>query len=178
MILIITFDMLQHIARPTRAAALLLPLLAPACGGDPPALATESDAQDAAEALTGGTARSAERTTVDGRKLWAVDVAMGNGATVEVLLFPEDGTFYKISDEVGPFDYALDPLPGKLDYGQAQTIAFDVVDGAQQAWLVKWDDGPYFYEFYIEDVDAQLWEVKLWADDGEVFATEAVDAVD
>ena len=45
-------------------------------------------------------------------------------------------------------------------------------------WEVKWDDGRYFYEFYVMEVGDQLWEVKLWADDGSVFVTEPKDEVD
>ena len=46
------------------------------------------------------------------------------------------------------------------------------------AWEVKFDEGQYFYEFYVEEVGDQLWEIKLWADDGEVFVVEGKDEVD
>ena len=99
---------------------------------------------------------------------------------------------------VGITDYAQDQL-GEVVYVElpsvgtslAQNEPFGVVEstksvsdlfapvaGTVVAWEVKWDDGPYFYEFYVEDADAQLWEVKLWADDGEVFVIEAKDSVD
>ncbi|RMG97353.1 MAG: hypothetical protein D6705_08875 [Deltaproteobacteria bacterium] len=158
--------------------ALLLPLSTlPACADDD-ALPTASEAKAAAAERTDGTPGDAERVREDGHDLWEVTVTMPNGASLEVLLFAESGDLFEIEDQAGPFDYALDPLPGQLTYAEAAAVAHGVVDGVRVAWEVKYDDGPYFYEFYIEDADAQLWEVKLWAEDGEVFATEPKDAVD
>ena len=167
-------------SRPLAASAfaLLLPLLPLAACGDDPALPAASDAQAAAAERTAGTPGDAERVSEDGHDLWEVAVSMDNGATLEVLLFVDSGDLFEIKDVAGPFDYALDPLPGQLTYAQARDVALGVVAGDQVAWEVKWSDGPYFYEFYVEDADSQLWEIKLWAADGEVFMTEPKDAVD
>ncbi len=88
------------------------------------------------------------------------------------------GALFEVKDAAGPFDYSLDPLPGQLTYEEAQVIAQGKVEGEQVLWEVKWDDGRYFYEFYVMEVGDQLWEVKLWADDGSVFVTEPKDEVD
>lgn len=148
-----------------------------ACGGD--ALPDGDAAAEAAVALLGsGTAGEAEAVTEDGFELWEVYVTLDNGAELEVLLFADSGDLFEIKDEAGPFDYALDPLPGQLTYDEAKVVAFETVDGTQELWEVKYTADGYFYEFYITDVDAQLWEIKLWADDGEVFLTEAVEEAD
>ena len=160
------------------AFALLLPLLSLAACGDDPALPAASDAQAAAAERTAGTPGDAERVTENGQDLWSVSVAMDNGATLDVRLFVDSGDLFSIKDEAGPFDYALDPLPGQLTYAKAREVASGVVSGDQVVWLVKWSDGPYFYEFYVEDADSQLWEIKLWAEGGEVFETVPVDAPD
>lgn len=161
---------------------LLMGSLAACSGGDPdkePVLASGDDALAAAEAITGGTASGAEEVSEDGYDLWETAVAMPNGAELEVLLFADSGDLFEVKDPAGPFDYdTLDPLPGQLTYVDARAIAFDIVEGDQVAWEVKFDGGPYFYEFYVMQVGDQLWEVKLWADSGEVFVTEAKEAVD
>lgn len=155
------------------------------CGGDePPAedvLGTAADAADAAAALTGGSAGEAEAVTEDGHDLWEVAVEMPNGASLEVVLFRADGALFEIKDTAGPFDYdALDPLPGQLTYAEARAAALEVVDGTQEAWEVAYEGGEheYYYEFYVRYLGDQLWEVKLWADTGEVFLTEAVEEMD
>ncbi len=152
-----------------------------ACGPepDPAALPEAAEAEQAAADLTGGTPGEAEQVVEDGHDLWEVYVTMPNGAELEVLLFVDNGELFEIKDEAGPFDYdTLDPLPGQLTYAEARDVAFGVVQGDQVAWEVKYDGGPYFYEFYIEEPGPQLWEVKLWAESGEVFVTEPKDAVD
>lgn len=163
-----------------RTVSTMLLLGVAACTGrSDVVLAEAEDAQAAAVALVGGEAGEAAEVNEDGHDLWEVAVAMDNGATLEVLLFVDDGELFEIEDTAGPFDYdALDPLPGQLTYAEARDIAFGEVAGEQVAWEVKYDDGPYFYEFYVEEVGAQLWEIKLWADSGEVFVTEAKEAVD
>lgn len=147
--------------------------------GDGNVLGTEDDAKAAAVAIVGGEASEAEQTTEDGFDLWEVAVVMPNSATLEVLLFAEDGALFEVEDVAGPFDYdTLDPLPGQLTYAEARTIALGEVDGEQVAWEVKYDAGDYFYEFYVREVGDQLWEIKLWSDDGEVFDVEAKEEVD
>jgi uncharacterized membrane protein YkoI len=164
-------------------------LAAVACGGDEgkdgttaDVLASPDDAVAAATALTGGAADEAEEVSEDGYDLWEVEVAMPNGAELEVLLFRDSGELFEIEDLAGPFDYdALDPLPGQLTYSEARDLAFETVAGDQVAWEVKHDEGgdhDYFYEFYVREVGDQLWEIKLWADTGEVYVTEAVEGVD
>lgn len=167
------------------AALMALPLLG-ACGdkdgddtGGVEALADAEAAQAAAASLTGGEAEGAERTEEDGHDVWEVEVAMPNGAEIEVVLFAASGDLYEVYDGAGPFDYdTLDPLPGQLTYAEARAVAQGAVEGTQQAWEVKYTDDGYFYEFYVLEVGDQLWEIKLWADSGEVFVTEAVDEQD
>jgi uncharacterized membrane protein YkoI len=143
------------------------------------ALPDAASAESAAEALVGGTASEAEAVSEDGFDLWEVYVTMPNAAEVEVLLFREDGALFEIEDGEGPFDYDdLDPLPGQLTYAAARDVAFGEVAGEQIAWEVKFSDDGYFYEFYVEQAGDQLWEIKLYADDGEVFVVEAVDEID
>lgn len=141
-------------------------------------LPAATDAEAAAAALTGGEAGEAEATVEDGLDLWEVDVEMPNGAELEVLLQRASGELFEIEDQVGPFDYALDPLPGQLTYAEARDRAWGVVEGEQRGWEVKLDGDRYFYEFYVSDSGSQLWEVKLWADDGEVFVTTPKDDMD
>jgi hypothetical protein len=44
---------------------------------------------------------------------------------------------------------------------------------------VKWTDADhYFYEVYVRDENAQLWEIKLWSDTGETYSMEEKNAVD
>ena len=156
----------------------LLPVLLLGCGDDV-ALPEAADAQAAAAALVGGTAGEAEQITEDGYDLWEVEVELSNGAELEVLLFVEDGALFEVADSAGPFDYdSLDPLPGSLTYAEARTLASGEVEGEQTAWEVKFTEDGYFYEFYINEVGDQLWEIKLWADSGEVFVVEAVDEID
>lgn len=139
----------------------------------------EDGAKAAAVAIVGGTANEAEETSEDGHDLWEVEVSMDNGATVEVLVFAEDGALFEVEDKAGPFDYdALDPLPGQLTYAEARDVAFVEVEGEQVAWEVKFTDDGYFYEFYVEEAGDQLWEIKLWADDGELIGVEAKEDVD
>lgn len=157
-------------------ALSLVPLLV-ACGGGG-GLEDADAAKSAAEALVGGTAGEAEAVAEDGHDLWEVPVTMSNGAVLEVLLFVDDGALFEIKDEAGPFDYALDPLPGQLTYAEALDVAMGEVQGEQVAWEVKYDDGPYFYEFYVREAGEQLWEIKLWAESGEVFVVEGKEAVD
>ncbi len=140
---------------------------------------TADEAITEAVAITGGTASEATAVTEDGQDMWEVDVAMSNGAEIEVVLYAEDGKLYEIYAGEGPFDYdTLDPLPGSLTYADARAIAFATVDGDMQAWEVKDTSDGYFYEFYIRELGDQLWEIKLWADDGEVFVVEAVNEQD
>ena len=147
------------------------------CGGD--AVTDATGAGEAAVAIVGGAAGDAEAVTEDGYDLWEVEVAMENGATLEVVVFADSGDLFEVKDEAGPFDYdALDPLPGQLTYDAARDVAFGEVEGEQVAWEVKYTEDGYFYEFYVMEVGDQLWEIKLWADDGEVFVVEAKDAVD
>jgi uncharacterized membrane protein YkoI len=160
-------------------------LIAMGCSGDstedpPAALPTAEDAEAAAIAVVGGTgAEDAAQVSEDGYDLWEVEVSMDNGAMVEVVLFVDSGELFEVKDTVGPFDYdTLDPLPGQLTYSEARDIAFATVEGEQVAWEVKYDGGPYFYEFYVLQVGDQLWEIKLWSDSGEVFVTEAKDEID
>ena len=172
-------------------ARLVMPLLSAsilfACTADDkgetdttaPVLADAAAAELAAVALVGGEATEAEAVVEDGFDLWEVYVTLGNGAELEVLLFAEEGALFEIFDGVGPFDYdTLDPLPGMLTYAEARDVAFAEVDGEQTTWEVKYTDEGYFYEFYVLQVGDQLWEIKLWADDGEVFVVEAVEDVD
>ncbi|MCA9620965.1 MAG: PepSY domain-containing protein [Myxococcales bacterium] len=152
-----------------------------ACGGDetgttPP---TAEEAEKKAGELVGGTASGAEQVQEDGHSLWEMKVAMDNGATLTTYLFADTLELFEIKDLDGPFDYdGLDPLPGMLTYSEARAIAFETQAGTQRAWEVKYDDGPYFYEFYVIDSSEQLWEIKLWADTGEVFVTEPKSAID
>jgi uncharacterized membrane protein YkoI len=152
------------------------------CGDDAGSeqIGSEAAAMSAAEAIVGGEATGhAHRIEEDGAELWEVEVEVSNGAQLEVLLFAGDGELFEVKDGEGPFDYEdLDPLPGQLSYVQARDVAFDEVEGEQVAWEVKFDDGRYFYEFYVQDLDTQLWEIKLWADNGEVFVVEAKNEVD
>ena len=142
-------------------------------------LDTPESAEEAAAALTGGVAGSAEEVDEDGHALWEVYVDMPNGAELEVLLFVDSGDLFEIKDDSGPFDYDdLDPLPGQLTYSQGREVALGTVAGDQTFWEVKFTDDGYFYEFYVREAGDQLWEIKLWADDGEVYVTEAVDEVD
>ena len=143
------------------------------------ALPDAASAEAAAESLVGGTAVEAEAVVEDGFDLWEVAVDMPNGAQLEVLLFQEDGALFEVFDGVGPFDYDdLDPLPGQLTYAAAREIAFGEVEGEQVTWEVKYSAEGYFYEFYVLQVGDQLWEIKLYADDGLVFVVEAVEEVD
>lgn len=158
----------------------LFPLLSlVACGGAT-GLSEPADAEQAALDLVGGTtAAEAERVSEDGHDLWEVMVTMPNGAVLEVLLFEDDGALFEVADTEGPFDYdALDPLPGQLTYTEARDIAMGEVAGEQVAWEVKYDDGPYFYEFYVREAGDQLWEIKLWAESGDVFVVEGKDEID
>ena len=153
----------------------LLPLsLIVACG---PQDITAAEAVVTASELTGGTATEATAVTEDEHDLWRVEVSMENSATLEVLLYTDSGKLFEIADPEGPFDYDLSPLPG-LSYADAQGVAFGEVSGEQRFWEVKDTGERYFYEFYVEDSAAQLWEIKLWADDGEVFVTEAKSEID
>jgi hypothetical protein len=140
------------------------------------------DASDATlraeEIVPDGDALTAVPLEEDGFRLWRVDVAMPNGAHLEMVLFESDGLLYKIEDHDGPFDYALDPLPGQLTYEDAVEVATSAVAGPVIAWKVKWTGGSYFCEVYVRDESAQLWEIKLWADTGEIYAMEEKDAVD
>ena len=149
-----------------------------ACGGA--GLSDPADAEEAALALVDGSSSSeAEQVSEDGHDLWEVMVTMGNGAELEVLLFVDDGALFEVKDTTGPFDYdTLDPLPGQLTYAEARDVAMGEVAGDQVAWEVKYDDGPYFYEFYIRESGDQLWEIKLWAESGEVFVVEGKDEID
>jgi uncharacterized membrane protein YkoI len=154
-------------------------LLMLAAGCSTTTLGDAAAARAAAEALTGGVASGGESAVEDNMDVWEVDVAMPNGATLEVVLRADTGDLYEIFDAAGPFDYdTLDPLPGQLSYADARAVAVGEVDGTQEAWEVKWTADGYFYEFYLREVGDQLWEVKLWADDGEVFVVEAKDAID
>ena len=172
-------------SRPISMIVLMISVLAglvTGCGDDGQSkqLASDAEARSAAEAIVGGDATDhAHLIEEDGWELWEVEVALSNGAELEVLLFADDGALFEVKDVEGPFDYdELDPLPGQLSYAQARDVAFDEVDGEQVAWEVKFDDGRYFYEFYVRDLDTQLWEIKLWADDGEVFVVEAKQEID
>lgn len=143
------------------------------------ALPEASDAELRATEIVGGTANPAAQIVEDGHSLWQIDVEMANGAHLEVLLFVDSGELYEVHDPAGPFDYALDPLPGLLTYADAQAIAAGRVSGSQVAWEVKWTEGDrYFYEFYVREDAGQLWEVKLWSDDGMVYAVEPKETVD
>jgi hypothetical protein len=143
------------------------------------ALPDAADAELRATEIVGGTASPALQIEEDGHALWQVDVAMANGAHLEVLLFVDSGELFEVKDPAGPFDYALDPLPGLLTYAEAQAIAAERVTGAQVLWEVKWTEGDrYFYEFYVREEGGQLWEIKLWSDDGMIFTVEPKDAVD
>jgi uncharacterized membrane protein YkoI len=165
--------MTQH-TRPLLVTALLM---LTACSGD--TLSEAADAEAAAAALVGGEAGEAERVEEDGYDLWEVMVSMSGGAELEVLLFADSGDLFEIKDSAGPFDYAdIDALPGQLTYYEAQDIALAEVEGTQTFWEVKYTEDGYFYEFYVMEVGDQLWEIKLWADGGEVYVVEAVDEVD
>lgn len=154
-------------------ASLVFPLLATACGADP------TEAERVAAELTGGTvAGEAARLEEDGHDLWQLSVSMSNGAELEVLIHVEDDALYEIADTAGPFDYAMDPLPGQLTYDEGLAVARGEVEGEQEAWEVKDDGEAYFYEFYLREAGDQLWEIKLWADSGEVFSVEGKDEVD
>jgi hypothetical protein len=138
-----------------------------------------ASAESAAEGVVGGTASDAEEVSEEGYDLWEVYVTIANGAELEVLLFKDDGALFEVKDEAGPFDYTnLDPLPGQLTWVEARDVALGQVEGELVLWEVKFTEEGYFYEFYVEEVGDQLWEIKLWADGGEVFTKEAVDEVD
>ena len=144
-------------------------------------LANADDAEAAALATVGsGTVSSSERVVDEGHRVWAVMVTMPNGAELEVILFAGNGELFEIKDTVGPFDYALSPLPGMSTYAEALASALDANPGTVEAWEVKLsvDDDRYFYEFYVRDDGGQLYEIKHWADDGSLLEFQAVDEID
>ena len=157
---------------------LILSAALGACGTDE-ALPAADDARRAAVNIVGGQAEQADRLVEDGFDLWEVEVAMTNGSHVDVLLFADSGDLFEVEDKVGPFNYeGLDPLPGKLTYAEARAIAQGRVMGLLEAWEVKFTDEGYFYEYYQRQDTGQLWEVKLWADSGEIFVVEPKTVVD
>jgi len=157
----------------------LLALAAAAGCSDSSTIDAEQARTAAIGLLAGGTAGEALRVEEDGFDLWQVEVAMPNAASLEVLVFADDGALFEIKDDAGPFDYdELDPLPGALTYAEARAVALERVPGSQEVWEVKLDEGRYFYEFYLREDIGQLWEVKLWADSGEIFTLAAKDSPD
>jgi len=157
----------------------LLALAAAAGCSDSSALDADGARAVATDLLVSGSAGEALRVEEDGFDLWQVEVNMPNTASLEVLLFADDGALFEIKDDAGPFDYdELDPLPGALTYAEARAVALERVPGTQEVWEVKVDDGRYFYEFYLREDIGQLWEVKLWADSGEIFTLAAKDLPD
>lgn len=166
-----------------RIKLLVVPslLLSALVGCSNAVLPTSDDAAARAVEIVGsGEAGVATQTVDDGFDVWEVPVSMPNGAELEVLLFVDTGELFEIKDVVGPFDYELDPLPGMTTYGEARARALELNPGTIEAWEVKLrsDVDRYFYEFYIRDDGGQLYELKHWADDGELLAFEAVDMMD
>lgn len=153
-------------------------LAAIGCGGD--ALSAD-EAKQTAASLVGGEAAKAEEADFDGIAAWEVEVAMKNGAELEVLVGQQSGDLLEIEDKSGPFSYSLAPLSGHKTYAEAKQIAFDSASGKVEAWEIKRMEQQarrYRYEFYVRDADKQLWEVKFWANDGTPISKELKSAVD
>lgn len=154
-----------------------------ACDGDGGPAVGEADAARIAEDAVGGDAGDSERSTEGEVEVWEVEVAMANGATVEVKVDLDLGHVVVVEDKVGPFDYAdFTPTDGVLAYSAIKARALEQVAGDIEAWEFKREeeDGAtaYEYEFYVRDGDMQLWEVKFDATDGKATHIEAKDAVD
>ena len=162
---------------------LVLSILALAlfAGCSNPVLGNAEDAQAAALDFVGsGSAVSAEQIVDDGFDVYQVMVAMPNGAELEVVLFVETGELYEIKDVAGPFDYDMTPLPGHDSYATARGRVLEATPGTIEAWEIKLlpDQDRYFYEFYVRDDGGQLYEVKHYADTGEMISFEAVAMMD
>lgn len=144
-------------------------------------LSSAEEAQTEALATVGsGEALSAERVVDEGNDVWNVAVRMPNGAELEVILFAETGVLFEIKDVAGPFDYDLTPLAGMSTYAEARARVLEASPGVIEAWEVKLvpEEDRYFYEFYVRDDGGQLYEIKHWADTGELIHFEAVTMMD
>lgn len=152
-------------------------------GGDDEPAITEDDASRIAQDAVGGEPGEVERGIEGETDVWEVDVAMSNGATLEVKVDVESGDLIVVEDKTGPFDYPdFTPLPGVLAYGAITATALEEVAGTIEAWefsrLPPGEAVEFQYEFYVRDAEEQLWEIKFDAAEGRATALEPKDMVD
>ena len=146
-----------------------------------PVLGSAADAQARALEIVGsGDPVSAEQVVDGGFDVWQVMTRMPNGADLEVLLFVDSGELFEIKDVAGPFDYDLTPVADADSFSVARTRVLDATPGTIEAWEIKLipSESRYFYEFYVRDDGGQLYEVKHYADTGEMISYQAVERMD
>ncbi|MEZ4335429.1 MAG: hypothetical protein R3B82_02280 [Sandaracinaceae bacterium] len=166
-----------------KVTLVLFPVLALAfaAGCANPVLGSSADANARAIEIVGsGEAISAEQIVDDGFDVYEVMVRMANGAELEVLMFVDTGELYEVKDFTGPFDYDMTPVAGSDSYSTARGRVLEGTPGTVEGWEIKLlpAEDRYFYEFYVRDDGGQLYEIKHYADTGEMISYEAVATMD
>ncbi len=136
---------------------------------DPSPILTADQAASKALSIISGTVTSnVKDTTLTGEIVWEATVQTSGGGIVELIFFEQGGGLRRISSEIGPFDYELNPGMSLILFSVARSTALEEIAGEIESWKLDQNTaGTWIYEIEIV-FNGQVDRVRIDATTGLV----------